>query len=91
MSYSIDCLRTDAPAALELLADAVLCPALLPEELEEQKARLRAVLESPEIQLTLMNEVGGGARYRLVEMGAWCHYIAPVPPSWLLEAALALG
>jgi len=34
MSYNIDCLRSQAPAALELLCDCVINPAFLPWELQ---------------------------------------------------------
>lgn len=35
MSYTIDCLKTHTPAALELLCDSVLNPLLLEEEVCE--------------------------------------------------------
>jgi hypothetical protein len=57
MSYTIDCLRSHAPAALELLADCVINPALLPHEIEEQKARMQLLLSLPDVQLTLLSEV----------------------------------
>ncbi len=37
MSYTMDCLKTSLPASLEVLCDAVLNPALLPHEVDEQK------------------------------------------------------
>lgn len=37
MSYTMDCLKTSLPITLELLCDAVLNPAFLSEEVEEQK------------------------------------------------------
>lgn len=36
MSYTIDCLKTHTPAALELLCDSVLNPLLLEEEVCER-------------------------------------------------------
>jgi hypothetical protein len=57
MSYTIDCLGVHTPQALELLADSVLNPAFEPREIEEQKARLAAVLSSPDVQLTLLTEL----------------------------------
>uniref|UniRef100_A0A383V7X6 Alpha-MPP n=1 Tax=Tetradesmus obliquus TaxID=3088 RepID=A0A383V7X6_TETOB len=56
MSYTIDCLRSHAPAALELLADCVLNPAFLPHEIEEQKMRMQMLLSLPDVQLTLLSE-----------------------------------
>lgn len=57
MSYTIDCLRSHVPAALELLADCVVNPAFDAGELEEQKGRLAMLLAAPEVQLTLLTEV----------------------------------
>jgi hypothetical protein len=57
MSYTVDCLKTFLPGALELLCDSVLNPAFEAEELEEQKARLAFMLEAPEVKLTLLPEV----------------------------------
>ena len=57
MSYTIDCLRSHVPAALELLCDCVINPAFKPEELEEQKMRLQLLLSSPDVQLTILTEV----------------------------------
>jgi processing peptidase subunit alpha len=57
MSYTIDCLRSHMPAALELLADCVINPAFLPHEIEEQKARMQLLLSLPDVQLTLLSEV----------------------------------
>jgi predicted Zn-dependent peptidase len=37
MSYTMDCLKTSLPASLELLCDAVVNPAFLPQEVEEQE------------------------------------------------------
>lgn len=58
MSYTIDCLRSQMPAALELLCDCVINPAFLDHELEEQKVRLAFLLANPEVQLTILTEVG---------------------------------
>ncbi len=41
MSYTMDCLKTSLPASLELLCDAVVNPAFLPQEVEEQKVPCR--------------------------------------------------
>jgi hypothetical protein len=57
MSYTIDCLRSHVPAALELLCDCVINPAFKSEELEEQKMRLQLLLSSPDVQLTILTEV----------------------------------
>jgi processing peptidase subunit alpha len=57
MSYTIDCLRSHMPAALELLSDCVINPAFLPHEIEEQKARMQLLLSLPDVQLTLLSEV----------------------------------
>lgn len=46
------------PSALELLCDCVINPAFKQEELDEQKFRLQMLLSSPEVQLTLLTEVG---------------------------------
>jgi predicted Zn-dependent peptidase len=37
MSYTMDCLKTSLPATLEILCDAVLNPAFVSAEVEEQK------------------------------------------------------
>lgn len=67
MSYTIDCLKTGFPAALELLLDCVLNPAFEEGEVEDQKARLAALLGGKDIHATLMTEVCGcvAARGRL--------------------------
>jgi hypothetical protein len=73
MSYTIDCLRSHAPGALELLADCVINPALLPHEIEEQKARMQLLLSLPDVQLTLLSEVGRcDCLYVLVEACSCC-------------------
>ena len=56
MSYTVDFLGTHAPAALELLADCVLNPALEAREVEEQQARLAALLASPDVQPLQLTE-----------------------------------
>lgn len=56
MSYTTDCLKTHAPAALELLCDSVLNPLLLPDEIDDQKARLQYLLSSKEAHTTLLIE-----------------------------------
>lgn len=80
MSYTIDCLGSHTPAALELLADSVLNPEFDAHEIEEQKARLAAVLASPEVQLTLLTELlvrgaydGGLARPLIPDPAALSH------------------
>ncbi|KAJ9520796.1 hypothetical protein QJQ45_013974, partial [Haematococcus lacustris] len=57
MSYTLDCLKTGVPAALELLCDVVLNPKFAPAEVEEQKGRLQALLTSKDIQTTLLSEL----------------------------------
>jgi processing peptidase subunit alpha len=57
MSYTVDCLGTHTPQALEILADAVVNPAFDPSEIDEQRARLAAVLASPDVQGVLMTEL----------------------------------
>jgi hypothetical protein len=69
MSYTVDCLKTFLPGALELLCDSVLNPAFEAEELEEQKARLAFMLEAPEVKLTLLPEVRG-------RRGVWWYGVA---------------
>lgn len=59
MAYTIDCLKTSMPAALELLCDSVLNPAFHEAEVEEQKQRMMMLLENREIHTTLMSEVRG--------------------------------
>jgi hypothetical protein len=44
MVYSIDCLQSAAPEALEVLCDAVLNPLLLEADVAEQRARLEHLL-----------------------------------------------
>jgi processing peptidase subunit alpha len=57
MSYTIDFLGVHTPQALELLSDSVLNPAFEDYEVEEQKARLAAVLSSPAVQTTMLTEL----------------------------------
>eukprot|EP00798_Chlamydomonas_sp_ICE-L_P027065 gene27065-2298_t len=57
MSYTIDCLKSSLPAALEILCDVVLNPKFDPVEVEEQKMRLSALLANKDVQLTLLNEL----------------------------------
>ena len=52
MSYTVDCLKTNMPAAMELLCDCVLNPAFLPAEVDEQKQRLRDLLQNKDLQVT---------------------------------------
>lgn len=75
MSYTIDCLRSHVPAALELLCDCVINPAFRREELDEQKFRLQMLLSSPEVQLTLLTELLVRAAYD----GALGHPLIPDP------------
>ncbi len=49
MSYTIDFLKYNLAPALELLCDTVVNPALLQQDIDEQKARLTGVLASPEV------------------------------------------
>ncbi|KXZ51946.1 hypothetical protein GPECTOR_11g70 [Gonium pectorale] len=64
MSYTIDCLKTGFPAALELLLDCVLNPAFEGPEVEDQKARLAALLGGKDIHATLMTELLTRSAYR---------------------------
>lgn len=64
MSYTIDCLKTGFPAALELLLDCVLNPAFEAAEVEDQKARLAMLLGGKDIHATLMTEFLTRAAYR---------------------------
>ncbi|KAG2449781.1 hypothetical protein HYH02_005305 [Chlamydomonas schloesseri] len=64
MSYTIDCLKTGFPAALELLLDCVLNPAFEAGEVEDQKARLAALLGGKDIHATLMTELMARSAYR---------------------------
>lgn len=57
MSYTMDCLKTGFPEALELLLDCVLNPAFEATEVEDQKARLLMLLGGKDIHATLMTEV----------------------------------
>jgi processing peptidase subunit alpha len=57
MSYTIDCLKTGFPPALELLLDCVLNPAFEEGEVEDQKMRLAMLLGGKDIHATLMTEV----------------------------------
>ncbi|KAG2497396.1 hypothetical protein HYH03_004551 [Edaphochlamys debaryana] len=63
MSYTIDCLKTGFPAALELLLDCVLNPAFEGAEVDDQKARLAALLGGKDIHATLMTELLTRAAY----------------------------
>lgn len=57
MTYTMDCLKTSLPVALELLCDAVLNPRFEVQEVEEQKMRLGMLLSSKEVQLMLLSEL----------------------------------
>ncbi|GFR42591.1 hypothetical protein Agub_g3518 [Astrephomene gubernaculifera] len=77
MSYTIDCLKTGFPAALELLLDCVLNPAFEEAEVEEQKGRLEALLGGKEIHATLMTEFLTRSAYR----GPFGAPLIPDPPA----------
>ncbi|MEW5299121.1 MAG: hypothetical protein WDW36_002166 [Sanguina aurantia] len=57
MSYTVDCLKTSYPAALELLCDSIINPRFHAPEVEEQKERLLQLLTNKELQMTLLNEM----------------------------------
>jgi len=63
MTYTIDCLKTFTPQALEILCDSVLNPKFVPEEIEDQKLRLQSILDNKEVHVTLMNEYITRAAY----------------------------
>eukprot|EP00197_Chlamydomonas_leiostraca_P004553 CAMPEP_0202861894 /NCGR_PEP_ID=MMETSP1391-20130828/3130_1 /ASSEMBLY_ACC=CAM_ASM_000867 /TAXON_ID=1034604 /ORGANISM="Chlamydomonas leiostraca, Strain SAG 11-49" /LENGTH=548 /DNA_ID=CAMNT_0049541343 /DNA_START=16 /DNA_END=1662 /DNA_ORIENTATION=- len=75
MSYTVDCLKTGVPAALEVLCDAVLCPAFTPAEVEEQRGRLGALISGKDVALTLLNELLVRGAYE----GALGHPLIPTP------------
>ncbi|GLC34134.1 hypothetical protein PLESTB_000841100 [Pleodorina starrii] len=77
MSYTIDCLKTGFPAALELLLDCVLNPAFEEAEVEDQKARLAMLLGGKDIHATLMTELLTRAAYR----GPYGNPLIPDPDS----------
>ncbi|GIL94697.1 hypothetical protein Vretimale_918 [Volvox reticuliferus] len=77
MSYTIDCLKTGFPAALELLLDCVLNPAFEAQEVEEQKMRLAMLLGGKDIHATLMTELLTRAAYR----GPYGNPLIPDPDS----------
>lgn len=56
MLYGIDSLKSYLPQVTELLCDAVVNPAMDPEEIEEQKLRMGFLLSSPDFQQSLLPE-----------------------------------
>ena len=85
MSYTTDCLKTHAPAALELLCDSVLNPLLLPDEIDDQKARLQYLLSSKDAHTTLLIEKLVQGAYE----GALGHPLIPDPERVTIGSGLS--
>lgn len=81
MSYTVDCLKTSYPAALELLCDSIINPRFHTPEVEEQKERLLQLLTNKELQMTLLNEV---SQQDVPDSRMWNHIVSG-GPAWTIQ------